>query len=110
MYVASQPAASWMTLVPEEETRTKGRCVSLRAAIAAGLLSISKPGGIFPPDSPARRGLSNCSASSRAAVIVGTGKHRHPAAAAVIAVVVARITSTATIAQPSLYLLTLSGE
>src|SRR5579883_115606 len=92
-----------MTLVPEEETRTSGRCVSPRLASWAGLLSISNAAGTAPFDSPARSGLSNRAAIARAASTLGAGKQRRPVAAAVIAVVVARITSMTTMAHPSRY-------
>jgi hypothetical protein len=45
-----------------------------------------------------------------AASVVGAGKQRRPVATAVVAVVVARITSTATIAHPRRYRFTLSGK
>src|SRR5215472_1602556 len=108
--MASAPAASWITFVPEEDTSIRGRYVSLRPARCAGLLSISKPSGMLPPDSPARRGLANFRERASAFSMLGAGKQRHPFAAAVIAVVVARMTSTATTAHPVRYRLTLSAK
>src|SRR6266567_7217134 len=69
-------------------------------AKAAGLLFIWKDAGFSPPRSPINKGSCNLAARSCASRSELTGKQRRPWDAAVIAVVVARITSIATAAQP----------
>jgi hypothetical protein len=87
-----------------------GRSVSERASSSTGLLFKSNPRGIVPPCSPANNALPRRRDRSNAASIVGTIKHRRPAATAVIAVVVARTTSIATAAYSRGYRETLSGK
>src|SRR5207249_5824713 len=58
----------------------------------------SKPAGTRPSTSPTSSGCSRRAACSSAAAAVRAGKTRRPSAAAVTAVVMVRITSTATIA------------
>src|SRR4051794_31153714 len=107
-YVAFAPAALAISLVPVEERSTR---VSLKQPLrAAGLLFRSKPNGISPPTSPTRRALPKVTAFRCAACRLGTGKQRHPLAAAVINEVVARITSTHTMAWSSTYFSALSGK
>src|SRR5438093_832994 len=77
-----------------------GRSTSVRRASAAGLFPISKPSGVLPPTSPAKSGRSRRAARASDAATVGSGKHRRPSATAVTAVVIARTTSTATMAYP----------
>src|SRR3954471_5051244 len=100
--MASHRLAAQRTLVPEVESRIIGREKSDRAANAAGLFVNSKPYGMFPPSSPTRSGSSSLAARGTAASIEGVGKHLRFKAAPVTIVVVARITSTTTIAYPSL--------
>jgi hypothetical protein len=88
-----------MTLVPggdqDQGTMNIDAAEELRRAIV-----YFEAKGMVPPLSPANRGSLIFPATARAASTVGTGKHRRPAAEAVIAVVVARMTSTTTTAQP----------
>src|SRR5215469_10606956 len=58
---------------------------------------------MFPPSSPTNSGLCSLAARGTAASRDGVGKHSQPRETAVTAVVVARMTSTATIACPSTY-------
>src|SRR5712691_4811660 len=99
-----------MSLVPEVERKIIGRWISVRASRSAGLLFKSNPYGMLPPSSPTSSGLVSFAASGTAASSDGTGKHLRPRATAVTAVVVALMTSTATIAQPFRYDTRLSGK
>ena len=81
----------------EVESRSIGRSTSGRGAICAGLLVRWKPYGALPPSSPTSSGLSSRAASGTAVSSDGTGKQRRPEVTALTAVVVARMTSTATI-------------
>ena len=75
-----------------------GRETSERRSSSAGLLFMCHPYGMFPPSSPTRSGFVSRAARGRAASMEGTGKQRRPDVTAVIAVVIDRMTSTATTA------------
>ena len=92
------PTAFSSSCVPDEDTSTIGRCTSFLAVICTGLFVMSNPYGMLPPSSPTRRGSFRVAAITEASSVVFAGKTRLPMLTAVVATVVARITSTTTMA------------